>query len=282
MTRTRLVVLLHGYNNNQKEAEEAYQAFYEVQLGLAHLANGDDISPDRNFLKVFWPGDRWGVLGVAYYPWAIAMAETSARVLANVLVSISSGGLDVEIVAHSLGCRLAFELMKQLNGRAGVTLTRVALMAAAVPTFMLEDVANPNSLHNAYRDAGIVQSLSLFSPADEVLTLAFPIGQTDAPGHEGFFPTALGHKQWVSPYEVSNLNQVEDRGSGHSDYWGWKLNTRQEYAVPAGTEIRKLLRFSRIGPMTTTTSSIPDRRILLANTPPVRDMQTRDTPIRAA
>jgi len=60
--------------------------------------------------------------------------------------------------------------------------------------------------------------LSLFSGADYVLALAFPVGQTFARGSEGFFPVALGHAYWA-PAPASAAQQ-ENRNAGHGDYWG--------------------------------------------------------------
>jgi pimeloyl-ACP methyl ester carboxylesterase len=281
LTSRRVVLLIHGYNNTFADAKEEYQAFFDVQLGITRLGKGADISPDRNFIKIFWPGDAWGLLGFSYYPWAIRKAQMAAKVLAEALTS-QVLGLEVQIVGHSLGCRLAFELMKQLNDRPGVRLSKVVLMAAAVPTFMLEDLTNPGSLHNAYEKAHLEGALSLFSDSDLVLSAAFPIGQTIAPGSEGVFPTALGHERWSSPNVIDDLKQVENHGSGHSDYWGQKRDTREKYGVPAGVAVHQFLTFSSLAYRQCPTISTPQREPNLLMSVLSRSILDRDTLERVA
>ena len=278
-TRNRLLLLIHGFNNDVVAADNAYNGFFEVQRELANLTPGDDFSPDRNVIKVYWPGDDAGATRALYYPESIGQAEASALVLANVLLDLRPDGVELEIIAHSMGCRLALELMRRLPALSGIRLTRAVFMAAAVPTFMLEDWADATSLHNAFERVCLEGGLSLYSTFDAVLADAFPIGQTMAAGREGFFPVALGHDEWRSPHSLRDLTQIEDRGAGHSDYWGQVVQTREQCARPASEHIRQFLGFPRVGDRPIPSTTIPDRRLASASLP-VRELVERNTPAR--
>ena len=93
-------------------------------------------------------------------------------------------------------------------------------MAGAVPTFMMVN-APQRRLRPAYDKLLHEGARSLYSGKDMVLAAAFPAGQSLALGDEGAMPVALGHEFWVEPTVPLNLGQVENLGSGHSDYWGW-------------------------------------------------------------
>jgi hypothetical protein len=116
-------------------------------------------------------------------------------------------------VAHSLGCRLTLELLQrflQSMQQIQVVFGPVSLMAAAVP------------VGTAQRDGelgGVIQAVKsqvLYSTADRVLQLAFPIGETAA--RDGFFPQAVGRhgnpSVWSSPTLRMNY--------AHGDYWPGK------------------------------------------------------------
>jgi len=90
--------------------------------------------------------------------------------------------------------------------------------------------------------------LSLYSSSDKVLAYAFPIGQTAAPGPEGFFPTALGHELWADSETPVKLTQQEDPGADHSDYWGWNRKPQAlACARAANAKVKEFLRFEQAG-----------------------------------
>lgn len=270
------VLLIHGYNNDLKAGREAYEGFRLVQRELGQV---DPSRPatDTPLIDVYWPGDAdWGIVSFLYYPWSIERAKRAAPVLARALgeAVTLSGFKTVDIVAHSMGCRLTLELLKQLEPVSGILVRRVAFMAGAVPVFMF-DPSDAHQLRAAYDRFVTAGAMSLFSPADKVLAFAFPVGQTAGGAGEGWFPTALGHGHWASPSTPAALAQQEICGADHSDYWGWNEETRDR-ARDAGIRVREFL---NLGP-------IPER-IMASRAQPTRSgpearsvVAARETPTR--
>lgn len=250
-----LVLLIHGYNNDMPEGTQAYEGFRARQREL-----GEPVA-DRPLVDVYWPGDAsWWIFSPLYYPWSIGRARESAPVLARAIEeAVALGGWkQIDVVAHSLGCRLALELIAALAAVPGVYVRRVALMAAAVPTFMLEP-GHARRLREAWDAMRSEGPLSLYSPADPVLALAFPLGQTAGGAGEGWFPTALGHDCWAGGLTPPGLAQREIPGARHSDYWGWKEDTLAQSREAA----RHVREFLQLGPVA------------------VRELAVRSAPARA-
>ncbi|MGE5241795.1 MAG: DUF726 domain-containing protein [Bacteroidota bacterium] len=250
LIRRRLLLLIHGYNNNLKAGEEAYRGFEALQRELAGLDADMPVAGGR-LMQIFWPGDAdWGLVSPLFYPWSIVRAKETAAALADTLARAAreSGHKQLDIVAHSMGCRLTLELLKQLRDKSDITVGRVVLMAGAVPTFMLEPRPDKQKLRDAF-DAVLAEAgLSLYSSSDKVLAYAFPIGQTAAPGPEGFFPTALGHGFWAEAEAPVKLTQQEDPGADHSDYWGWNQKPQAlACARAANAKVKEFLRFEQAG-----------------------------------
>jgi len=238
LSSRRLVLLIHGFNNDLEAGTQAYEGFRLVQRELGEIS--------VPLVDVYWPGDAdWGVVSFLYYPKSIEKAIQSAEVLARALGAAAqqSGPKEVDLVGHSMGCRLALELLARLQPIAGVLVRRVVLMAGAVPTFMLEPTYT-HRLRAAYDAMVAAGGLSLYSGADKVLSQAFPAGQTLG-DDEGFFPTALGHEYLGGPAAPATLGQREIPGADHSDYWGWKESTRD-----LGREANAVVReFLGLGPI---------------------------------
>lgn len=250
-----LVLLIHGFNNTYTDSCTAYDGFFATQRSLSGLPENRPLASDRIFGEVFWPGDAgWGVFSFAFYMESIKRAEDSAAALARALRAITArlpSKLHVDIVAHSMGCRLSLELLKQLSSMDNIEVRRIATMAAAVPLFMLDDPNQSQGLRRSYDrmlDPRQDKSLSLYSAFDDVLSYAFPIGQTLA--GEGMFPTALGHALWVSPAVMANLAQQEVRGANHSDYWGWEPGAKkQQIGRDANSRVQGFLDFDHTQPI---------------------------------
>lgn len=248
-SKSKLLLLIHGYNNPKTEAAEAYDEFIALQQQLANLPSGGNFAADRDLVEVFWKGDDWGALSLLYYPYAVPNARQTAEALATTLKILAqqrAEGIEVEVVAHSLGTRLALETLQYIAADPRIAVTRMVFFAAAAPTFKLEDPTDPKSLRPAF-DAGIKGGVrSLYSGNDIVLSWAFPIGQTFASGREGFFPTALGHERWESANLPLSLEQKENPNANHWDYWGWK-KTKRKCEVFANTNVRQYLGFTGSG-----------------------------------
>jgi len=241
----RLLLLVHGYNNDQKNATIAYDGFEELQR---YFADKEDYAPGEQVVRVFWPSDAdWGIASVLFFMGAIGNAEESGRLLAEALESHAGGSpLWVEVVAHSLGCRVTYEMLAALPAESPVQIRRVVFFAAAVATSMLEP-GEQQDFDNAYYCSDIEALLSLYSGSDMVLSMAFPIGSTLAPGPQGVFPTALGHQLWASLHTPLTFYQSENSGAGHSDYWGWREKTRETKGKFANLTARNFLRFATAG-----------------------------------
>lgn len=243
-TKSTLTLLVHGYNNTLAEAQASFSAFLDIQRELYGAQTLSDLPSDRDIAQVFWPGDGWGVLGALYYPVALQHAALAAPVLADVLeeLSRSSGGvLTVEFVGHSMGCRLILETMKRLEHSAQVSVSRAALMAAAVPVQFLEDANHAPSLVDEFQWMCDHGALSLYSPMDAVLSGAFPAGETISADEHCLFPVALGHDQWQVSKPHDRFEQDIVAGAGHSDYWGQRDQTRVSCATVAAEKVRNFL-----------------------------------------
>ena len=77
--RRRVIVLVHGYNNTEKDAKESYRDFTQHLQGYAQLL---DLG------QFFWPGDaNLGFLSAVSYPFEIKDAKESAARLAEFLAA---------------------------------------------------------------------------------------------------------------------------------------------------------------------------------------------------
>lgn len=205
--RRRVIVLVHGYNNTEKDAKESYRDFTQHLQGYAQLL---DLG------QFFWPGDaNLGFLSALSYPFEIKDAKESAARLAEFFAAAQGPQgtpMELNCVCHSLGCRLLLEVLRMVHqGKVNEwpEVRWVCLMAAAVQVDMVESGGDfePGAHLAKHR-------IVLYSPADKVLHYAFPIGQTAA--FEGFFPAAVGRfgrPASLTPY------RVEMGGNDHSDYW---------------------------------------------------------------
>lgn len=201
--QSRLILLIHGYNNSEKQAAAAYDRFFELAPALRSSA-----------IAFFWPGDN-PVLKGASYMWEFDNARASAALLRTFLqdqVAPSGSPLLVEIVCHSLGNRLGLEaLLAPLSTpHLSVVVSKMCLMAAAVPTYMVQ---TGERLRPAVDTAQ--HTYVMFSEADPVLHHAFPVGQTLV--REGFFPRAIG--RFGEPTAGVWRVRANMAGFSHGSYW---------------------------------------------------------------
>ncbi|HVZ78780.1 MAG TPA: alpha/beta hydrolase [Gemmatimonadaceae bacterium] len=210
-----VVLLVHGYANSANAARESWTAFLQ---GIADETVG---GWQPRVVGVQWPGDEpLPVLNQASYPSKIGVARESAACVAEWLRSANGPGgapMTISIVAHSLGCRLAVELLERIAddpGAYNVVVDRVVLMAGAVPTVRVD--AGHELRDGAEFPHG---TCALFSEGDDVLRIAFPIGETA--GGDGFFPTAVGRHGGPGSTWTAAQQMAHSAGGlyGHSDYW---------------------------------------------------------------
>jgi hypothetical protein len=295
----RIVLLVHGYNNDKADADQSYAAL------LANVAT-DVGAPAENIWRFYWPSYVERLTGrIVDDPTSVSSGRGAAGTESNALLSMPTYALQVlkarevgatlgrylrgvhatealptEIifVAHSLGCRVVLEALRELlDSRApdaeSHRVPGVCLMAAAVPTFMIEGNARLGAAAMVPR-----ASYVLHSKADLVLRLAFPPGQGAATAilkltsphdvdGEGRFPEAVGRHgnpttTWV---------RRGDTGLGHSGYWAHRS------AAP------NVLRALRGGVVheTRTLAILQQVSWALPPAPELPDWQNRDTIARA-
>lgn len=282
MQAQHLVLLVHGYNNDAEDARKAYDGFHARQRDLA---GGERYGIGRTFVEVYWPGDAaWGIVSFLFYMGSIKHAIQTAGRLADYLAEHTRNNARIDIVAHSMGCRLATELLRALKDRPlPPQIERIVFMAGAIPTFMLQHRAPPRRLRPSYDRVLREGARSLYSGADIVLSFAFPAGQTLAPGAEGFLPTALGHAEWTDATVPYNLDQQQNPGAGHGDYWGWNDKPKPlQCAKKAAQEVRSYLQFPSADYRTMSKRPLAENNILEARTNETgREIVRRDMPVYA-
>ena len=279
-TAKGLVVLVHGYNNDRNAAVAAYEGFFARQREIAQLVAERALADNKIFSEVYWAGDAdWGFVSFLCYMGAVGNARQTGVHFAELLARLAERAepLEVQLVGHSLGCRVVFEALRHLGAVANLRVTHVVFMAAAVPLSLLEAPADQQRLRYSFdqvmrRSQGAARSL--FSPDDIVLTGAFPAGQSLASGPEGFMPVALGRDFWQALIEPPRFTQHQVHGANHSDYWGWN-SKKLAQARDAQQHVHQFLGFNSGGERPTS-----------GREPGSRDMEereetaTRTTPTR--
>lgn len=213
--RSQITILIHGFNNTQQVARQHYENLFK---NLEELVPGISVDPDGRFRGFHWPGDsNLGPISFISYPVEIGDAVRSAESLTHFVRQLygpGNGIIQVDVVAHSLGCRLILEAMNALAvGKEShrAVFRNVCLMAAAVPLYMVGEDAGRYLRNGAELSKRL---LVLYSYHDAVLCFAFPLGQTL--GGEGFFPSALGR---YGPPPGLPLPGGRLVAIGHTQYW---------------------------------------------------------------
>jgi len=242
---SKFVLLIHGFNVTEDDAFATYRRFCIEQQRLADLDANDAVSEDRAFIEVDWPGGINAAKAVSWagYPLAVSQAkELGPRIAADLSEAARRlGHLTLDIVAHSLGCRLAIETIRALG--PNITVTGIVFQAAAVDVEQLASEQDRYGLRSALLNAKC-RIHSLYSEGDQVLFRAFPGGQELAMEAAGWtrVPTALGHTRWDQDSILgTSLRQVQIAGAGHSDYWGGGGKPKQVRS--AQYEVRSALGF---------------------------------------
>lgn len=261
LRQNELLVLVHGFNNHQGEAEQAYLAFRERQRAKIESESRQEAFEEL-LGDMFWPGDaNWpGVidrLDFLVYPHAVTVAQHAGPLLKDYLLKRRDDVLVVHFLAHSLGCRLVLETIRALSSEGGPKIGKVCLMAAAVPTFK---VCPGGELFDALSEPQFLRVL--FSPADIVLHWTFPPGQTLASGDEGFFPAAVGRHGDI-PLHPGVVDREEIAEANHGDYWGKNSGTPSDVSAAA---ITNFFQFDGL----TAARNLPERPA-----PPYQSLPTR-------
>jgi esterase/lipase superfamily enzyme len=105
MAGKRVTVLVHGYNNEQRDVLDSYRTIDERMRLLGFLGRAS--APYDALIGFAWPG---GASGVSF-PFARARAEDAAPRLRQLLASLQGSGATVDINSHSLGAQVTFEAL---------------------------------------------------------------------------------------------------------------------------------------------------------------------------
>jgi pimeloyl-ACP methyl ester carboxylesterase len=222
LARRECLVLVHGFNNTDSDAADAYFGFRIRQKEIFGIP--DVTGFDRRFGDTYWPGDAdwWSFfdkVDFLIYPNSVHTAVSAAKELAELLWQMPS--LErVDFIGHSLGCRVTLETLLLLRTRTLPIVDRVVLMAAAIPSEMLEPDGKFYGLLMDLAAEGTSIRV-LHSKQDPVLHYAFPPGQSLA-GRKEASSRALGRfgPSPGMPGFQSTLTEREIGGAVHGDYWG--------------------------------------------------------------
>jgi hypothetical protein len=105
----RVTVLVHGYNNEQRDVLDSYRTIDDQMRLLGFLGRAN--SPYDALIGFAWPG---GATGVSF-PFARARAEDAAPRLRQLLASLRGAGAIVDLNSHSLGAHVTFEALRDAS-----------------------------------------------------------------------------------------------------------------------------------------------------------------------
>ncbi|HEY9104803.1 hypothetical protein [Chitinimonas sp.] len=209
--RQRVILLMPGYNVSDAKAHRELRHFEDHLRRVA-----SQLSPHVGWL--LWPGD-WSVplLRGAAYPFKLArtaaIGEAVAAFVAENFRGVDARTIEVVLVAHSLGCKVALEAaegLRQALPWMNPSQLKLFLMGAAVAS---EEVASGGRLYQAarYSDARGV----LHSSSDWILQTAFRAGQAVTP-RQPWRSAAVG----VRGEPAGTWTYSEPMaGYGHGAYW---------------------------------------------------------------
>ncbi len=204
-----LLILIHGYNTTKAEAEDLYKRFQEQLVKLL----GGGLGRAGEVWEFHWPGDHpSSIISMFSYGARVPVATKSGEHLAHYLANELKSHQTVNIVAHSLGCRVALSAIRevrQLRERGayrGAKIGQVFLLAAAVPVpFCTMDAPEysepfPGSSEHVF-----------YSRRDFILLSGFCFGQ----GSYGEPGPAVGR----NGEPVDRWSTRSDMHIGHTRYW---------------------------------------------------------------
>jgi hypothetical protein len=210
-TRRRIVILIHGYQNSEDKAGRSFRRFIS---GIGASLGFRDPGRVGEIWGFHWPGDhRRSLVSVLTYSSRVGDAERSGERLADYICEMRPDQ-QVVLVAHSLGCRVALEAVRQVRlamerdvgHYRGARLSSVFLFAAAVPVALCEtDEAYLHKIPGC-------REFVFYSSKDRALGMAFWVGE----GTYSASATAVGRSGGP---DRQRWTYREHTGLGHGDYW---------------------------------------------------------------
>lgn len=207
----RLLLLVHGYNNERDNILEAY-AHIAREMQLRNLVGSPTAAYDE-IVGVVWPGGR---IDVSYIPAKLRANAIADMVFAR-LRRLAFAAEAIDVNTHSLGARVLLKALQNAtpdvppySSPNAIRLRNVWLTAAAVDD---ESIEKGRKFYVSTQACGRVYIL--FSKEDEVLKYFFPLGDFDrALGYHG-----PEHEELVEQYSP-NVRVVDATSvvSSHGDY----------------------------------------------------------------
>jgi pimeloyl-ACP methyl ester carboxylesterase len=223
--RDRLVLLIHGYNVREAEADPTFHAFAE-KLRLRAALRGK-----IGYLS--WPGNFSDRLKSSLsYLQQVRNADQCGPKLAQFLAyhgSAELGNPEIILIAHSLGCRVALKTAEALPVAIQKRLTLI-LMAAAYPVDEIGAAMRKTIAHSRY-------TAVLHSRADSVLRTIFPVAETSRTRFRTL-PQAIGLRG--RPYMGVWHCRSDIRPLDHGDYWTSEA-VRQKVDEVLGSPLKRML-----------------------------------------
>lgn len=199
----RVLILVHGYNN---EFEDIIRAYGLVEEKVMNLVGGeyDDV------VGYTWPGGDNRFEYFSAKTRAGAIAPRFCHNLTELLADVQNRPASVDVMTHSMGARVSLEALKHIRGTRIVR--TLFLLASAVDNESLE-------LNEEYFDANskVEHSIVFHSRHDQVLSLAYRFAEFDrALGQNGPEDPASIIEHSPRTWVVNCKNHIR----GHGDYKG--------------------------------------------------------------
>jgi hypothetical protein len=204
-----VLLVAHGFNVNRADGIQ-HLSNWET---LLHLDPPSALAPQSVFVGLLWPGDSIFAHGLDFPEEPRIADEAGSQLIAPFLDANFGGAASISFASHSLGARVVLRTISKMSRRA----RRAMLMAGAI---------DDNCLTAEFQDAAanIDQISVLASREDEVLALAFPLGNPISGildvGHP-WFKAALGRTgpanpppgNFQAPFEIPDVWNF-----GHHNY----------------------------------------------------------------
>jgi pimeloyl-ACP methyl ester carboxylesterase len=247
----RLTILIHGYNNSEQAAEQSYERFEEALL-QARVPS----SSLGAIWVLHWPSDdpaKW--LSRASYAARVPEAPYVGRLLVADFLAQLSPRQEVNLVAHSLGCRVTLEAALAIRNSgtswSGARIRLVALLAAAVPQLLC------TREYPFDRPLAGSQEHAFFSTRDKALGRLFDVGQR--------FYGEAGEAVGLDGRPELRWDDTLDTDLEHGEYWGsvqvaGRVGALADIVSPPRTARRRRRRSTSPSRLTHDTRTTPRRQ----------------------
>ena len=212
LTKGRVIILVHGFNVNAKQARKTYQDFLTRLQAQTWPTPLDSFGA---FWGFHWPGDhRIRLVSLLTFPVRVAEARYAGQQLARLILEYLGSNQEVFFIAHSLGCRVVLEALRAIADkrrfpleRKGASVQGTFLMAAAVP---YQQCGQGSTFDQKSRE--YPRNWVLHSAHDWVLMIPFRGGEE---GHGEGGGEAVGRHGWP----LHRWYKTVATDLGHGDYW---------------------------------------------------------------